>query len=920
MLRGLSERVCAELRDLEDVTRVELVNARPAEIAVTLSEAALQRHGLTPAEVAARIEQGAREFSAGVLRTDRGEIVLQTSTRKKHPHDYLDLPVLTTPTGGVVRLRDLAQVSDAFGVADLEMTFNGQPAQQIVVYRVGNETPARTAQAVRAYVERLQPTLPEGTTVRVLMDHADEFAQRQQFLFNDAIQGIALVFIMLALFFEVRLAFWVMMGIPTAVLGGMLFMPAAGVSINMLTLVALILTFGIVTDDAIMIGEAIYYRRERGDPPFLAAVRGLRQTWGLVCMVVLTNILGFVPMFFVESSFKPIFLQIPAVVIAVFVVSLIEALFIFPAHVAHAGPPNRLIAWLNRPQQWINAWLEGWMQHVYARWIRSIIAHPGLFAIAVCGVLGVTATLMTTGHVKFSFAPQMDSDRVTANATLPHGCSLEQARHVRAQLVAAAQAVVAAHGGPSILDGITAVIGSPISNEGHTDESDVGNHYVGIEVALSPLDRRTITGIGFADAWREQAGQLTGVDALKFVGTADVTADEALVIELRHPDAAAAQGAAARLTTALRAVPGIASVDSGLNRQKPKFGLTLKPEAERMGLTAEMLATQLRHRFHGAEALRFRRGESEVRVMVRLPDDERTRFAALDAITITAPDGRTVPLAQVASIEHGRSPAKIERADGARIFPVRATTRNDADDALIRDRLENGLLPQLLRECQGLSYEIAGEAREVEDTLNSLTTGTLLVGLLLYAFLAIRFNSYLQPVLIMSVIPLGAIGAIWGHVLFGSSLSIMSIIGMIAMAGVVVNESLVFVAAANEFVDEGLPPHQAVVQAAIRRFRPILLTSITTFSGLFPILTETSEQARFISPMIISMSFGQVFTTAAVLIALPNLYLLLSRRRSANAALHRDAQPSSSETPVSQLDRVTLPVENTTAAALAGRP
>lgn len=881
-LRELANRVCVELRDLEEVTRVELVQKRPAEISIEVPERRLREHGLTLDALAEQVAANARQVSGGLLRSLQSEYSLQSGTRREACADYAELPVATA-AGGTLRLREIADVVDAQGTAPVETTFNGDPAVLIDVYRVGDETPAGIARAVGAYLSRLRLTLPAGTDVRIVNDHAEAFSQRVNFLLSDAWQGLVLVLILLGLFFEVRLAFWVMMGIPTTVLGGLALMPSLGVTLNMLSLVAFILTFGIVADDAIMIGEAVWHRREQGDTPLQAALRGLQEMKGLVCLVVLTNVIGFLPMLLIDGAFGPVFRQVGLVVIACFVVSLVEALFVFPAHVAHSREGGRWVGRLNRPQVWLNRHMENWIQRTYVPWIDRIVRHPWVFAIAACSILGLTAALLASGQLRFSFAPETDADSVVADAVLPQGSSPAQARRVRDLLVAGARAAMAANGGAEIARGITCTIGMPLGSESEMEETETGNHLVGVEVSLVPLGRRKITGTRLAEEWRRATGQIAGVESVRFSGTQTGVGGEDLVVELRHADEGQARAAAEELGTLIRGVPGVASVETGMQQQRPELAWTPRAEAERRGLTARALGEQLRHRFHGAEALRFQRGGEDVRVMVRLPAAERERYAALEDVRIVFPDGSQSPLGEVATLELGRAPLRIERADGVRIVPVRVTYTNDADDSRVGTAIQGELLPELQRRHPGLGWSIGGDAREVEDALRSLLVGTILAGVLLYAMLAVRFNSYIQPVLVMSVIPLGAAGALWGHLLLGSTVNIMSLVGIVAMAGVVVNESLVYVAAANSLVEEGLAPREAAVLAAVRRFRPILLTSITTFGGLFPILTETSEQARFIVPMIVSMSFGQLFSTLAVLGALPNLYLFMKRRRSADA-------------------------------------
>jgi multidrug efflux pump subunit AcrB len=672
-----------------------------------------------------------------------------------------------------------------------------------------------------------------------------------------------------------------MVGIPTSLLGGLLLLPMFGASINMLSLFAFIVTIGVVVDDAIVMGEAIHLHRTNGLGCLEAAMQGVKELGGPVIMATATTIIAFLPLFFVPGEMGVLFAQIPAVVVAVLLVSLVEALFILPAHLAKERPQRRWLVALARPQQAVNIRLKAFVQGPFRHFMHRSLDRPGaLIALALIPLL-ITAGGISGGLLGFSFAPTIEADCVMAQAALPYGTPKSQSMIVRRELVAAANGVLKANS--MVSPGVFSLIGTRLEGDEVEVETMTGSHHISVLVALPPESKRTLSGPAFAHAWRQAFGEPESLESLNITGQTNVTGGEPIRLGVFHPDTAIARRAALWLGERMRAVSGLTSIDDGIRAGKPELKLTLKENGLRMGLSAETVARQVRHRYHGAEALRFVRDGNEIKVMVRLNENERSRHGSLTSVLLKTPSGALVPLTEVADIEQTLAFTSLVRRDGKRIFPVTADIPFGVSDDAVEEVLEETILPKLMDAFPGVSVIVGGEEEEEEEALAGLGEGFLLALGAMYLLLVLHYNSYVQPILILSVVPFSCIGAIWGHILLGYDISIISAIGIVAMAGVVVNDALVLITTYNRLRAAGTNHRHAIVDAACYRFRPILLTSATTFFGLMPLMLEGSEQAQFLIPAAISISFGLLFGTAITLVLVPGLLGLFSRRKGEEA-------------------------------------
>jgi multidrug efflux pump subunit AcrB len=899
-LRELAERIRDDLLSRDGITLVELGAVPRLEIAIEVPDRELRALGLTLGDIAQTVRASAVELPAGAVKTDGGEVLLRTQERRDFGMEFADIPVATTPDGTRVMLGDVARIVDGFEDTDEETLFNGLPAVRVDVYRVGDETPISVSDTVVDYVREVGPTLPAGIELVSWDDRSEAFRDRMQLLLKNAFIGLVLVLLLLGLFLEPRLAFWVTLGIPISILGAFLFLHFTGASINMISLFAFIITLGIIVDDAVVMGENIFARREEGMSTMQAAMYGAREIAPPITFAVLTNIAAFMPLLFVPGSSGKLFGQIPSVTIAVFIVSLIESLFILPAHLSHRGTDTLFWRVLGTPSRIFGAGLDWVIRRIYGPSLRIMLhwryatVAGGLAMLILCGAL------VGAGAIKFNFLPRIDSDSITVRATLPFGSPVEQSREIQARLVAAAQATIAevadeeGRTPETLVEGIVTTIGSFPSGGGPGSAGGAGGggaHLVGVQVALVPSGDRQIGGVAFAERWRQAAGAIPGLESISF--RAEIGAGgEALNVELSHRDVAVLDRAAADLAATIGTYAGVFDIDDGVAAGKPQLDFTIRPEARSLGITASEIAQQLRASFFGVEALRQQRGRNEVRVMVRLPESERRTLNTLEQLMLRPRGGGELPLGEAVDVVEGRSYTQITRVDGRRTKSVSADVQEDAANAqeIVTD-LTVEELPALIARYPGLSYRFAGEQDERRDSLGSLAIGFPLAMLVIYALLAVPFRSYVQPLLVMTAIPFGAIGAVLGHYLLGYGLSIISMFGIIALAGVVVNDSLVLVYTANRLrlradaaggagmtadqASHGLGPFDAIMEASQRRFRPILLTSLTTFFGLAPMIFETSVQARFLIPMAISLGFGILFATVIILGLLPALYLVL---------------------------------------------
>ncbi|MEM7416638.1 MAG: efflux RND transporter permease subunit [Gemmatimonadota bacterium] len=883
-LQTLAEMAREELLTTTGITQIDLSGVRPLEISVEVRREELEAYGLTLDGIAQEIRQASVDLPGGELETDNGEVLVRVVDRRRRAQGFEDIVIRAAPSGEL-RVGDIATVRDGFQDTDQSLFFNGQPAIQLVAFRVGDQTPTEIANEVRAYAAGLATRVPESISISTWNDDSETLRERIDQLFSNAVMGLVLVLILLGLFLNHGLAGWVALGIPISFLGAFLAMVPTDLSINVITLFALIVTLGLVVDDAIVVGENIHSMRSKGMDRMDAAIQGAREMAVPVTFSVLTTMVAFSPLLFVPGVTGKIFRLIPVVVIAVLFFSLIESFFILPAHLGHGKKDStslldRLFAPISGVQNRVSSGLEQFIEERYKPRLRSVLDARYLTLSIATALLIVTTGAIAAGLVPFNFFPPIPGDVVSASARLPYGANIENTRQVQAELERSLDAAIERGGGRASIRGVMTRLGSA---SGGASAQSQGSHLVSVEVALVPSTEREFDAVDFEAWWREALPAMPGVEVVRISGTSTQgpSAGSAVSVDLSSTNPDVLAEASQILASRLREYPSLVNVDNSYANGKPQLDFRLRDEARGWGLTSSDVARAIRSSFFGAEALREQRGRNEVKVMVRLPEEQRTSENDIERLLVGLPDGGTAPLAYVADVSRGRSPTEISREEGRRIVTVAGELAPGvASGRPVIAALAREVLPELRAQFPGLETEFSGQQQEFNENLSSLGPMYLVAMLLMFAMIAIPFRSYIQPLVVMSAVPFGIVGAVLGHLIMGYELSMVSAFGIIALSGIVVNDSLVLVDAVNRARAQGMDLVEAVLVGSAKRFRPILLTSLTTFFGLAPMILEQSASARFLVPMAISLGFGALFVTFIALLVVPSLYMIVEDLRS----------------------------------------
>jgi multidrug efflux pump subunit AcrB len=863
VLRSAADSVRDKLLGNPHITQVELTGVKDYEIQAEIPQATLRRYGLTLTDVSDAISNASVEIGGGSLKTEGGDILVRVKDRRDYATQYAQLPILTQDDGSRVLLSDIATVKEGFEDSNTWAEFDGQNAVMIEVYRVGDQTPTEVSGAALEVLEELNHTLPEGLNLSVLRDSSEIFTQRAELLTRNALQGLVLVFIFLALFLETRLAFWVSLGIPISFLGSFLFLGPTDFSINMISMFAFIVTLGIVVDDAVVVGENVYYWKRQGYSSLQASTAGVREVAMPVVFSVLTNLVTFMPLLFIPGFMGKIFKVIPLVVAAVFTVSLIESLFILPAHLGHrkrqeaVWPLNHLEKWQDK----FSRAFENFVRVRYGALLGFILKNRYSVLAAGVAIMLALGGYVASGRMGLEMFPRSESDFAYCSATLPYGSSETRLKEVEDRLIEAAKKVTAGNGGSELAKGVL---------------TNVSDNTVTARIYLQGADVRPIPTSQVVNLWRQEAGAFAGLETIRFESNmGGPGSGKNLTVMLSHSDTDTLEDAGAALAEDLAQFPIVHDIDDGSARGKRQYDIQLLPMGERMGLTSQSVAQQVRSAFQGVQAVQQQRGRNEVTVRVSLPETERASESTLEDLILQAPEGE-VFLRDAVRMTPGRAYTAIQRTNGKRDIQVTANVTPPAQAENIKQELTASILPDLAKRYPGLTYSFEGHQADMSESLSALAEYYLLALFAIYFLLAVPFKSYFQPLIIMFSIPFGIIGAILGHIIMGYSLSVNSLFGVVALSGVVVNDSLVLIDLANRKVKAGETHMEAILSSGIQRFRPILLTTVTTFGGLMPMIMETSFQARMMIPMAISLGFGVLFATVITLAMVPSLFLVLN--------------------------------------------
>ncbi|MDJ0785224.1 MAG: efflux RND transporter permease subunit [Myxococcota bacterium] len=923
-LKRAGQQIRDELLALPGISEVSLSATRDSEITIEVSEETLLQHGLDFDDITAALRRSSLDLPGGTIRARGGEVLLRAQGKATDRRAFERIALVSRADGTRLSLGDVARVIDGFEDSSERARFDGKPAVLVNVGRAGDQRLLEVAATAEAFVAEARRRMPAGIELTIWQSTANLLGDRIGSMVANARAGFVLVALVLAVFLRTRLAFWVALGIPTAFLGALAVMPVLGVSINWISLLGFIVVLGIVVDDAIVVGENAHTEQTRTHEPLEGAIRGAQILSVPVVFGVLTTVAAFAPMLFIPGAMGKLVSPLPMVVIACLLFSLVEAMWVLPSHLGHYGSarararsPGRAPvfgAW-RRLQDRVAHGLDVATRVHYRHAVERAIEHRGLTLAAAVSVLLLTLGLLGGGWLRFTFQEPVEGDLITAGVELPPGTSAELTEAALLRIESAAREIQrradadAPEGAPSIFRHLMVSLGSrpsqqmgdPIPRGGAPSG---GNHLGEVSIEMAAPEHRHVGTEEMQRRLRAQVGSIPGAE-LSFANSM-IKVGAPVELELRGEELATLSRVADQVRARLSEMPGVHDVRDSFRGGKQELRFQVLPSAEALGLTLADVARQVRQAFHGEEVQTLQRGREETQVVVRYPQAERRSLSDVERMWLRTPEGLEVPFSSVARAELGRGYAAISRVDRRRVVTVTADVDVSVTSAsLVIEELRSVTLPRILDVVPGITFSFEGEQAEQREFLGAMARGQAIALLVIFGLLAIPLRSYLQPLLIMSAIPFGLVGAAIGHVLLGYDFSMYSVIGLVALSGVVVNASLVLVDHANRLHEKGLPLDRAVVESGVARLRPILLTSVTTFAGLSPMLLEQSLSARFMVPMAISLAFGVLFAGAITLFLLPCATLALDdvqcalrgARARASARL-RDATGDEAEHPV----------------------
>ena len=895
-LKELAYQIEDELGSLPNVSNVATTGMRDYEISIEVPLVHLRALGLTLDDIAGAVRRSSLDLSAGSIDTRDAQVRVQTLGQSYDQIDFEEIVVLARNDGTVVRLGDIANVRDTFRDTDLILRHQGQPALFVEVFRAEGEQVMDVAEAVHEHTENvIIPSLPDGVGVVFWNDDSQTYIERLDILVRNGLLGLILVFIALALFLEIRLALWVVIGLITSGVGALAVMLGFGLAVNTISLFAFLLAIGIIVDDAIVVAEHIHYERKRGTPGLVAAIRGTRRIKKALTFAVLTSVAAFTPLLFIPGGIGEVWGALPIIIIGMLLISLAESLFILPNHLSHLDGPgwvatNMADRFFARIRDSVDGGLNRFLAGPMDRALRFATNQPVVVLAGSVGLLIVIVSLVPAGIVPTTFADVVEGDFVTATLEMPDGTLAERTYEVAMELERAGRRVLERldqdrpADAPSLLSGVIVTVGQRPRVEGGglnpTLTMNPEANIATVEFKLLGAQERNMSTIAVMQAWRDEVGVLPYVRGISFSGEI-IDLGSPVEAVLSHPDPARLAEITDSVVDELRSVTGVFDVRSDHAPGVGQIQLELRPEARTLGLTAEDMARQVRAAFFGVEALRLQREREEVRVYARLPDDERDALTDVENYLIHTRSGGEVPISQAASLSMGTSPPSIRRQDGQRVVTVTA----DVDESVISSGEANGILDdtilaQLIAANPEMTYSFGGEQQQQLESLDALYRGFVLAMLAIFALLAIPLGSYGKPFIVMAIIPFGLIGVVLGHLVLGVAISAASFMGFFGLAGVVVNDSLVMIDFIDQRLREGASPKEAIIDGAKGRFRPIMLTSVTTFLGFTPLILERAIQAQFLVPFAASLGVGVMITTAILIVLVPALMAIYLRANS----------------------------------------
>ena len=870
------------------VSNVQLQGLANFQMNIEVSPQILDQYNMSLNQIASAIRQGASDVPAGTVQTRNGDILIRSDGQAYSAREFADIPVLTNDSGKPITLGEVARIDDGFEEKSLITTFNGEPAVLVEVRRVGGQSAIEVSALTKQTMAEIQPRLPQGVSIDYWDDDSEYLQTRISAVVDSAIWGAVLVIILLSLFLRPAVAFWVFLGIPVSFMGAFLFMPQVGGTINVISLFAFIMVIGIVVDDAIVTGENIYRKIRKGHDPLDAAILGTKEITVPVTFGILTTVVAFLPLTQLQGTqFHFLGSQMPMVVIPVLLMSLVESKLVLPSHMSHIKPRNEgdKLNKLGQIQQGISRGLEKFVENRYRPFLIRCLENKAITITVLLSVSAVIIAAIFMGNIKYHAFPRVESDTVKISFTLPETSSFETVHrhtlHISEQFQFLQEKYRDPETGKSIIVDIRATSGG--------DGRSIGANIGSVRAAIQPEEERTVnlTATQIAREAKKLVGEIPGAQSLT-VRSRRFRGDAPINIELSGAKPSRLYEVILLLKEQLKTYPGIFDIQDNYSGGKEELKLYLKPRAASLGLRLEDVARQVRSALFGVEAQRIQRGRDELRVMVRYPIDYRSSMQDLLRLPIQVANGsEEVLLGEIAEVQPYESPSTLYRLNRKSILNITSDINEDiSNSSLVLNEIDD-YMQEVLQNYPDVNYRFDGEAEENAKTNARLLLGVILVLVGIYALLAIPFKSYGQPLIVMSIIPFSVIGAVMGHLITFQSLTILSIFGVLALVGVVVNDSLVLVDYINKRRQRGIEMIEAIVEAASIRFRPVLLTSITTFAGLTPILLDSSRQAKWLKPMATSLGFGIVFATLITLIIIPINYVLAKQVKVAMSKFGR---------------------------------
>lgn len=871
-LKHYAEKIRDELTTLDAITQVELSSVRPYEITIELSDRNLKRYGLSFDEVALAVKNSSLNLPAGVLKTKSGDVLLRTESQAYQGDQFEQIVIRAKKDGSKILLGDIANVIDGFAEQNLYAFFNGKPSVALTVFRVGNQSVLEIAENIRNYID--ETDLPDSLEMSIWQDRSEYFRSRLYLLMRNAVTGLLLVFGILVLFLRVRLALWVTLGIPISFMGALWLLPNVDGSINMISMFAFILVLGIVVDDAIIIGESIYAEHGKGHYGLEGAIRGVTKVSTPVIFAVLTSIVAFAPILFLPGPEGRLWSVIPIVVIATLFFSLIESIFILPAHLATIKHPvDNNKGRISRVLHSFTQWLENFIETRYRPFIDFAIQWRYATSALFISLFIIFMSLVAGGWLSMVFFPKVEGDSAYASVRFAQGSSIKKIENA-VQLIGdralKLKAELQRETGKTEITSIKTVVGSHPSTTHNR-----GSHLGEVSIELGQNEQRNYSAEEIIQRWRTSVGEIAGVVELKYESSLR-NHGPGMNLELSGKNLAQLQNATKQLKLVLKQYAGLYGIHDSFDSGKREIKLKLKPKAQNLAINTNDLARQVRQAFYGEEIQRIQRGRDDVKVFVRYPETDRKSLYSLESMHIRLSDGVLIPLLDLADLSYSTSPSVIKRFDRKRIITVSAfIDESITSSGKIMEDLKPQFLNKLKENYPGVNWSLSGRQKSQNELIDSMINGFIIALIGIYILMAIPFQSYTQPLMVMSAIPFGLIGALLGHILLGLEISLLSLCGMIAVAGVVVNDNLVLVDYINRLRAKGVKLSDAIRDAGAERFRPIILTSLTTFAGLTPLMLEQSVQAQFLIPMAVSLAFGVMFATMVTLVLIPVSYHIL---------------------------------------------